>query len=365
MVKDTRWKEIASVYIGTVIGAGFASGQEILQFFINYGYKGILGAIVSTILFMTIGAAVLLKMHNDKLDSYQQLIRPIMGRSLSNVAEFVILSYLFIGVCVMVAGSGALFSEQLNMPYNMGIIIMVALTLATVLYSVEGILKVNKILIPILLFGIISISLIVMLKKNFAFNDINIDVINNKNWIQSAVMYVSYNIISAFVVLSSLRSVVKSKKTAIKGGMMGGLGLGTLSIFIIIPILLLFKEVNTLEIPMLGVARYVNKRVVILYSILIWIAMFTTSVSNSFGFLRRICDIININFRLSAIVFCIVTIPVAKMGFSKLVNVFYPLFGYLSLILMFLFIIMGTYRKITKVFPRKRGGKYGAKNKRR
>lgn len=354
MLKDAGWKEIASVYIGTVIGAGFASGQEILQFFINYGYKGILGAMLATVLFMVIGTVVLLKTYNEGLDSYQELIRPIMGRNLSNLAEFVILSYLFIGVCVMVAGSGALFSEQLNMPYNIGIIIMVLLTLATVLYSIKGILKVNKMLIPILLFGIISIGFIAMIKKDFAFDQIHIKVVNN-NWIKSAIMYVSYNIISAIVVLSSLRSVIKNKRTAIKGGMMGGLGLGVLCIFIIIPMLLFFNQVNTLEIPMLGVARYVDRRADILYSLIIWIAMFTTAVSNSFGFLTRICDIININFKWVAVMFCLTTIPVAKMGFSKLVNVFYPLFGYLSLGLMFLFLCMGIYKKgIKKLIRLKR-----------
>lgn len=352
MRKDTKWREISSVYIGTVIGAGFASGQEILQFFINYGYKGIFGALVATVLFMLVGTAILLKTYNNKLDSYQELIRPVMGKKLSNVSELIILSYLFIGVCVMVAGSGALFSEQLNMSYNLGIIIMVLLTLVTVLYSIKGILTVNAMLIPILLLGIISIGFIVMIKKDFAFNPIEIETINKHSWIQSAIMYVSYNIISAIVVLSSLRPVIKSKRTAIKGGIMGGLGLGILSIFIIIPMLLLFREINTLEIPMLEVARYVDKRADILYSLLIWIAMFTTAVSNSFGFLTRICDIININFKWLAVIFCFTTIPVSKLGFSKLVNVFYPLFGYLSLMLMLLFLCMSIYKKGIKKLAR-------------
>ncbi len=352
MAKDKGWKQITSVYIGTVIGAGFASGQEILQFFINYGYKGILGAMISMILFMTIGTVILLKTYNDKLDSYQEMIRPTMGKTLSSISEFIILSYLFIGVCVMVAGSGALFKEQFNMSYNIGIIVMVVLTLATVLHSIDGIVKVNSLLIPILLFGIISIGLIVMIKKDFSFTNIQIEVTNKGNWIKSAIMYVSYNIISAIVVLSSLRSVIKDKRTAIKGGVMGGLGLGVLSIFIIIPMLLLFKETSHLEIPMLGVANYVNIKAEIVYSLLIWIAMFTTAVANLFGFLTRICDIINVNFKLLSVIFCIMTIAVAKMGFSKLVNVFYPLFAYMSLALIALFIVMSLYKKLTNMFTR-------------
>ena len=38
------------VIIGTLIGAGFASGQEIYIFFYQYGINGILGITISSIL---------------------------------------------------------------------------------------------------------------------------------------------------------------------------------------------------------------------------------------------------------------------------------------------------------------------------
>ena len=42
--------KIALVIIGALIGAGFASGQEIYLFFFSYGKRGILGIGVSAIL---------------------------------------------------------------------------------------------------------------------------------------------------------------------------------------------------------------------------------------------------------------------------------------------------------------------------
>ncbi len=45
----------AGTYIGAVIGSGFASGQEPLQFFASYGYWGILGAILVIVLFAWYG----------------------------------------------------------------------------------------------------------------------------------------------------------------------------------------------------------------------------------------------------------------------------------------------------------------------
>ena len=42
--------KIVFVIIGTLIGAGFASGKEIYTFFYSYGEKGIFGIIISSLL---------------------------------------------------------------------------------------------------------------------------------------------------------------------------------------------------------------------------------------------------------------------------------------------------------------------------
>ena len=49
----------AGAYVATVIGSGFATGQEILQFFTFYGYAGIIGGIISMVLFSWFGAEVI------------------------------------------------------------------------------------------------------------------------------------------------------------------------------------------------------------------------------------------------------------------------------------------------------------------
>ena len=41
--------KIVFVIIGTLIGAGFASGQEIYVFFFSYGIKGFIGIIISSV----------------------------------------------------------------------------------------------------------------------------------------------------------------------------------------------------------------------------------------------------------------------------------------------------------------------------
>ena len=42
--------KVVFVIIGTLIGAGFASGQEIYTFFFSYGINGILGIVISSLI---------------------------------------------------------------------------------------------------------------------------------------------------------------------------------------------------------------------------------------------------------------------------------------------------------------------------
>lgn len=43
--------QIGGAFVGLIVGAGFASGQEIMQYFTSFGIMGIVGGIVATIAF--------------------------------------------------------------------------------------------------------------------------------------------------------------------------------------------------------------------------------------------------------------------------------------------------------------------------
>ena len=45
-------------YVAAVIGAGFASGQEIISFFVKYGKYSIIGVLLSGVLFSVFASAV-------------------------------------------------------------------------------------------------------------------------------------------------------------------------------------------------------------------------------------------------------------------------------------------------------------------
>ncbi|MBN6205889.1 hypothetical protein JYK21_05440 [Ralstonia pickettii] len=47
--------QIGSAFVGLIAGAGFASGQEVMQYFTSFGIWGTVGGILATLLFIFLG----------------------------------------------------------------------------------------------------------------------------------------------------------------------------------------------------------------------------------------------------------------------------------------------------------------------
>lgn len=346
-MKNKKWINLSFIYIGTVIGAGFASGQEIIKFFGVFGIRGLLGITISGILFCIIGIIILVSVYKNNLDGYQDFLTSIFGSRLSAIFEVIILFFLFGGYCVMLAGSGAIFFEQFYLPFNIGIYIMGIATLITFLFSIKGISVVNEIIVPLLLVGIITLSMLVISKEGLVFSNYNgAEISITGNWLTSSIVYVSYNCIPALVVMSSLSSIIPSKIDAVKGGFIGGIGLGVLAIFIFIPLLILYTDVNGLEIPMLKIAEYFGNYGKIFYSMVLWSAMFTTAIANGFGCIRRVSKITKTSEKLFSVIFVFLTIPMARIGFSRLISILYPLYGVIGIPILISIILSLIFKKI-------------------
>src|SRR5699024_10539061 len=121
-MKDTL--RIAGVYVGTIIGAGFASGQEILQFYTGYGWWGILGTLVTVILYPLLGYQLVVLGKRLNALSHTSVIYHLCGKYLGFVIDLLLAFFLFgVGV-IMVAGSGSLFEQQFGLKPAVGYAIM-------------------------------------------------------------------------------------------------------------------------------------------------------------------------------------------------------------------------------------------------
>ena len=140
--------KVVFVIIGTLIGAGFASGQEVYIFFYSYGVKGILGIIISSGI---IGFTIYKTLKITKENNIEILDNFIKKEKLKELINSIINIFILISFYVMIAGFGAYLEQEINLNSFIGSSILAFLCVILFKTNIKGIVKINEILIPILI----------------------------------------------------------------------------------------------------------------------------------------------------------------------------------------------------------------------
>jgi len=109
-------------YLGAVIGHGFASGQEIVQFFVTFHGEGFKGVFLATILFALRGAFLVYPAHSQRTSNYQSRLKYLLGSKMGAVIDVLMTGFLFPGIGTVLSASGAVFYEHLYLFKELGIL---------------------------------------------------------------------------------------------------------------------------------------------------------------------------------------------------------------------------------------------------
>lgn len=332
-----KWKttfQVAATYVGAVMGAGFASGQEIQHFFMRFGYFGLIGILLSSLLFALMGWGMLDLQKRWRISSYNDFFAGLLGQRLGIWADRLVSMLLFVGMLAMVSGSGALFQEYFGFTRWIGISLTSCVIVLALWYRGEGVLWINSVLIPLKFVFCLGIATAAIFLETSGDGCPIVEAANPvvNNWILSAILYVSFNLTLAMVVFASLGKEVH-KSGARLGGIMGGAALGLFALSIG-GSLLRFPDVLGLEIPMVGIAGKLGDWSAFFYVVVLWLAMITAAVGNGFSLINRIVGSGGLSYGKATAVLLLLLIPMAGVRFSQIVQFIYPLFGYIGLMFM-------------------------------
>lgn len=326
-MKDTI--KVISVIMGTIIGAGFASGKEIYIFFVKYGKYGILGIIISSTIIGLIIYKVLQISKKEKVENYEKLLKKINNNEkINEIIKNIINIFLLISFYIMIAGFSAYFSQELKIPNIIGTILICIICYITFKGNIESLIKVNTILIPILL-----IFIIILAAKNItAIENIN-KIYEGKTLLKSifgAILYSSYNSITLIPIIISLKKHITNKKQIKIVAIITTILLIILAMSIYIITLKIDININQIELPTIYVAGMIGKIYKYIYGIIILIAIYTSAISAGYGILENYIKNPKKYKKISKIM-CISGIIVSNIGFGNLVNSLYPVFGILGI----------------------------------
>lgn len=323
--------KVAATYIGTVVGAGFASGQEVLQFFSAYGMSGIWGIALATLLFFFFGYTILLIGKALRVKSYVEVVRYSNGKFLGTIIDIIITIFLFGALAAMIAGAGAIFEQQFNLSPLWGTVLMGIISLLTVITGIKGVINAISYVVPILLASVFFIAIYSVVLNPITTGDLQMaNTLEGvaPNWFISALNYASYNLVIAVAVLAPMGARSDSKKTLFWGALLGGLGLGIGIVAIFLSILTNLDSVANVEVPMIMIASKIGVIIQLVFAVVLFAEVYTTAVGNLYGFVSRM-NFIADRYRIWVIVgTTIAAFLVSQVGFSAMVKYLYPAVGY-------------------------------------
>lgn len=325
--------KVVFVIIGTLIGAGFASGQEVYLFFFSYGMKGLIGILISSIIIGVVIYSTFNILNKYKINTYKDFLNILIPKNtkLKIIANFIINIFILITFFIMIAGFGAYFEQEIGINRLVGSLILAIITFIVFMTSIKGVVKVNELIVPILI-GFIFIIGIISIKNIHILNLENYVIRTNyTNFALSAVLYSSYNSILLIPVLITLNNYVKNKKQIFYISFISAIVTILLSVIIFLLLVRVDVDISKLEMPVVYVVSNMFKILRYIYGVIILGSIFTTAISLGVSFLHNTAKNKK-GYTQISIIMCITSVIISKFGFSNLVSLLYPIFGYLGLI---------------------------------
>lgn len=330
--------QIAFAYVGVLTGAGLASGQELMQYFIRFGISGIIGVLIVGILHMIFGRIILSLGSYFLASDHSEVLDKITHPWIVKFLDLGLILTCFILGFVMIAGAGSNLNQQFGIPVWVGALICSLMILLISQFDFNKVSSIIGAFTPLIV-GFIFLGTI----YTFLFTNVNLkeatDIAINQptslpNVFVSTVNYFSMCIITGCSMAFVLGGEEFNQKIASNGGRIGGAITGIITFISAITLYTQIKMVQGSDLPMQLLINNIHPILGTLMSLIIYGMIFNTGISLYYSLARRVGGEKRTKFNISLLILVSIGFMLSFLGFKKLVGLMYPIIGYIGLILI-------------------------------
>ncbi len=333
-----RYFSVALAYVGVVVGAGLSSGQDILQYFLSFGKRGIVAVIALGIMNVIFGRIIVTLGSYYQPDSHQDVLNEIAHPVVNKIIDIALIVSGFIIGFVMVAGAGANLHQQFGIPSWLGALICSVLIVVVAFMDFDKITKVLGTFTPIIILMLLAITAYTFIGKSYDWD--MLDQIGKTitpaiaNPVLAVINYYALCAITAVSMAFVLGGSLIRIGNAEKGGAIGGAIIGVIILCASLSLFVNLDTVKDADIPMLEIVREIHPMLAVIYALTIFALIFNTAFSLYYSTAKRFAAGNMNTHRKIMIVMTSVGYLCSFTGFKKLVSVMYPILGYVGIILL-------------------------------
>ncbi|MCW2131340.1 hypothetical protein [Arthrobacter sp. VKM Ac-2550] len=346
----------AGAIVAFLIGSGFATGQEILQYFTSYGYWGVFGTGTLVLVLMTYVAVEFFSVGQAKKFERPSLIfHYYCGKHVGTFFDFFSILFVFLSFTVMVAGAGAVFEEHYGLSKYIGGIGLALAVGISVWFGLKSLVDVIGKIGPLIVVIAIALGIVGIVQNpggiaegNALLPELELTQAST-NWFMSGLSYVGFCMLWLAAFLTALGKTARSRREAAAGGLVGAVAFSVACIIVGLGLLANITRVGGTEIPMLVLASDVGPLLASGISAMILAGIYTTAVPLLWTVSSRFFADKTLRFKYLTIALAAVgTVIGLILPFSQMVNIVYVINGYVGILLLVLMLVKTGTRLISR-----------------
>lgn len=335
---------------GGIVGAGFASGKEIVTFFARFGFISLFFCAVAGVLFALFSYFILIMQFNKNCKNDAKTCKNSIKRMDSSDKNMIYTIILFL--CEFIICSAMFAAEEVLIDkicnnlfvkiFALFIIFIVAFVIVSrgrnVVHFVNALLT-----CAILVF----LFLIVLIK----FVTLKFDILENYHFsflsFMMPILYVGMNILTVIPLLKEECEILHNRRDIILTSILIGCTIFIILFIICLLILLFGGKCLSSDMIMLDIICGTSPVLCYVYFFLIFLSVFTTLITTARGCVK--CSRCLKNKKIEVLCVLFLSFLISNFGFGGIVNFIYPILGAVCIFYLLIIFVIDIIEKNCKI----------------
>ncbi len=335
-----RILKCAGATVAYLIGSGFASGQEVMQFFTAYGpVRSGLGGLLTLAILVIAAAWVLRDARRLQMQDVNEIFRYYCGRYLGTFFEWLTPLFLFGIYVIMLAGASSLLSEYFGLAPIVGRVLMLALSLSTVLLGLEKLTKILGAIGPFIIAFIILLGVVCVGKQpqNILLSASLAPTLSMTKatpyWWLSGITYATFCFFTLVPFLAGIGPQLQNDKECRSAALFGAGSFVLTAVVLSYGILSQLNVLYNKSVPTVYMADSLLPGLGAFFSLILLAGIYTTAVPMLWTSCNKLVkEDKSRKFRLVACLLGVIAFFGGRLPFSTLINLIYPFMGYFGIV---------------------------------
>ncbi len=333
----------AGTTIAFFIGSGFATAQEILQYFAAYGRQFLLVIAVSMTIFVYTNWSFIQAGTKKATERPGGVFHYYCGKYIGTFYDIFSVIFIFLSYVVMCGGAGAAAAQQFALPAWTGVFILAVLVTVTVVLGLDNLVQILGKLGPVIILFIILIGVWTVVRDGENIME-GIRMVQNQeielvrvgnNFFSSAVSYAGFVMLWFCTFMAEL-SAKNDSKTVSNGMFLGAAAIALTLVVVSLALLADIGQVADSEIPSIILAEMISPVFATVFSLITLCGIYTTGVPLLWTVASRCFPEGSGKFRTVTIALGLGGAAIALfLPYRNLVNIIYGINGYVGIALIF------------------------------